>query len=413
MGIGSRTPHNPEFGMQSAKPNAGSFMRAATLIFASALLAAAQDDIGRYPTLVPGDMAVLESAEIRKDLGCNVVPAKAQLGLDLKFHAGFNVEIPMRELVGPVNILSIIFRVSPQSGDPLYFQERIHVPAITATQGTATLDGKFDLGEGGYHVDWLLRDSAGRFCSAYWDVDAALEYKDHDVELMLPPGAVRPNQNDQFEAEPPVARSVDPPTLNIKILMNFAPQNPDSTTLTSTDQLALTSILRALSRNPRLARFSLVVFNLQEQQILYRQDSSDLIDFPRLGQSLKNLNLGTVALAKLENKHGEADFLSTLMKTETGGKPDGLIFISPKAMLNANVPEDDLKQIGDLNYPVFYMNYCADPTAIPWKDSIGRVVKFFKGREMTITGPRDLWNAVTDVVSRIVKFRQTKLTTGD
>ncbi len=34
------------------------------------------------------DAAILESQETRKDLPCTVVPAKASLGFDLKFHAG-------------------------------------------------------------------------------------------------------------------------------------------------------------------------------------------------------------------------------------------------------------------------------------------------------------------------------------
>jgi hypothetical protein len=43
------------------------------------------------------------------------------------------------------------------------------------------------------------------------------------------------------------------------------------------------------------------------------------------------------------------------------------------------------------------------------------MVKFFKGREYTITGPRDLWNAVTEMVTRIAKFKQTRgsYATGD
>ena len=35
-----------------------------------------------------------------------------------------------------------------------------------------------------------------------------------------------------------------------------------------------------------------------------------------------------------------------------------------------------------------------------------------KGREYTISGPRDLWNAVSEVVSRIAKSKQLKLSSG-
>ena len=66
-----------------------------------------------------------------------------------------------------------------------------------------------------------------------------------------------------------------------------------------------------------------------------------------------------------------------------------------------------LKQIGDLKFPVFYMNYNLYPQVVPWKDSISRTVKLLKGTEYTITRPRDLWFSVTEMVSRIVKSKHS------
>jgi hypothetical protein len=61
--------------------------------------------------------------------------------------------------------------------------------------------------------------------------------------------------------------------------------------------------------------------------------------------------------------------------------------------------------VGDLSYPVFYMNYNAFPQQVPWRDAIGTAVKQLKGYEYTISRPRDLWFAWTEIMSRIVKFR--------
>ena len=44
------------------------------------------------------DLAVLESGEQRKDLPCTVTPSKPTLGFDLKFHAGYQVTVPLKEL---------------------------------------------------------------------------------------------------------------------------------------------------------------------------------------------------------------------------------------------------------------------------------------------------------------------------
>jgi hypothetical protein len=86
-------------------------------------------------------------------------------------------------------------------------------------------------------------------------------------------------------------------------------------------------------------------------------------------------------------------------------RPDALIFAGPKVMLDANVPQDTLKEIGQVEYPVFYMNYNFNPQSNPWRDAIGNTVKFFKGAEYTISRPPDLWRAWTEIMSRIVKFR--------
>jgi hypothetical protein len=83
-----------------------------------------------------------------------------------------------------------------------------------------------------------------------------------------------------------------------------------------------------------------------------------------------------------------------------------VVFAGPKAMLDADVPQDDLKRIGDIECPVFYLNYNPNPQAVPWRDSIGHAVKFFKGTEYTISRPRDLWFATSEMVTRIVRSKQ-------
>lgn len=401
------------FGMQAAREITGR-MRAILILLSSATqFLTAQVSLGSRPNLLNDDMAVLEAGEQRKDIACTVTPQKATLGFDLKFHSGYSIDIPLRELEGPGNTLSILFRVTPAGGDrePVYLEQHIRVPSIDDDQGRVALAGLFDAGEGSYHVDWIMHDFGGRFCSTSWDFDALLAYKDKQVALAIPRGAVRGSLDEQFQAEPPVERSQEGAPLKVKVLMNFAPDRPDSPALNSADRTALVSILRNISRSPQIRKFSLVAFNIDEQRILYRQESADHIDFPELGRAVRQkLALGTVDLNQLAKKHPATRFLSELVQKETAGaNVDGLIFVGPKAMLDQNVPDEILKQIGGLDYPVFYMNYSPVPQAVPWMDSIGRLVKFFKGREYTITAPRDLWNAVTEAVSRISKYKQARL----
>jgi hypothetical protein len=362
------------------------------------------------------DMAVLEAGETRKDLPCTVTPTKPALGFDLRFHAGYEVTIPLKELVGSENMLNILFRVEQQDhpDQPFYFAQHIRVPAIEEdAKGDAYLQGAFDVGEGQYHVDWLVRDRAERVCSSYWDAEATVSVKDKAMSLAIPPGAIQRSDAEQFKEEPPVQRTTNEPQLNVKLLVNFAPQNAFSAALQPLDTSALVSILRSIVREPRIGKFSIIAFNMQEQKVVYRQKDADRIDFPALGKALGSLNLGTVDLKRLGDKHGDTDFLTTLVRSEVASPddhPDALIFAGPKVMLDANVPQEALKEAGDLEFPVFYMNYNLNPQATPWKDAISRTVRFFRGYEYTITRPRDLWFAVSDLVSRVVKSRNGKHT---
>jgi hypothetical protein len=239
-------------------------------------------------------------------------------------------------------------------------------------------------------------------------MDASLPPKDKQIELALAANQVEKIQAEQFTDEPPVARDPSPHPLSIKVLVNFAPQNEIASTFQPFDTLALVSILRRISREPQFGKFSVVAFNIQEQRVLYRQHSGDRIDFPALGDAINSVKLGTVDRKRLAQKHGDTEFLTDLIRKEMSGEdhPDALVFAGPKVMLEEEVPEETLKPFApDVDYPVFYMNYTLNPAQNPWRDSISHAVRIFKGTEYTISRPRDLWFAVSEMVSRIVKSK--------
>ncbi len=375
---------------------------------------------GESITLLPSDMAALESDEARKDLPCVVTQRKAELGFDLRFHSGYDVNIPMKELVGSGEMLSIVFRVYPQNDKSRssFFVQHVRVPEITDdVRGDALLQGSLDIGEGKYHVDWLARDREERVCSSSWDLEASLSPKDKVMPLFISPNNVSESIAEPFFVGENVSREVRPPNemLNVKLLVNFAPQNALSASLQRSDTDALVTILREIEQDPHVGQLSLVAFNMEENRVVYRQDSAQHIDFPALGKALQTMKLGTVNVARLTQKHGDTDFLQDLIEKEVGtaSHADAVIFAGPKAMLDANVPQDDLRRIGDIECPVFYMNYNLNPQAVPWKDSISHAIKAFKGTEFTISRPRDVWFTTTEMVSRIVRSkRQHALTTA-
>jgi len=359
------------------------------------------------------DAAVLESQESRKDLPCTSTSVKPTLGFDLKFHSGYEVSVPLKELAGTQNLLTMIFRVTPQAhkDEPVYMSQRVHVPEIEEdAHGDAYLQGSFDLGEGKYHIDWLMRDRTERVCSAFWDIDASVPPKDKPVTLDIPPNTVLSADNEPFRDEPPVPRDAAGAPFNVKVIVNFAPQDSAAAALHPLDMNALISILRGIAREPRIGTFSIVAYNLQERRVVYRQQDSSHIDFPALGEALHSLSLGTVDLKRLSQKRGETEFLTNLFTEELSGPshPDAVIFAGPKVLLDSGVPQESLKKVADAESPLFYMNYNLDPQAVPWRDAIGNAVKYLKGVEYTISRPRDMWNAWGDIMSRIVKSRLSK-----
>ena len=73
----------------------------AAVIVAACSYSSAQtllNGVGSNLQIIGSDMAVLETQEIRKDLPCTVVPSKPVLGFDLRFHAGYDVTVPLDEL---------------------------------------------------------------------------------------------------------------------------------------------------------------------------------------------------------------------------------------------------------------------------------------------------------------------------
>jgi hypothetical protein len=379
---------------------------------------------GEPINLNPADMELLEADESRRDLPCAVTPAKPELGFDLRFHAGYTVAIPLKELEGTADMLTVIFRVYPEDEKThaAYFVQHFNVPTIEDNaKGDASLTGSVDLGIGDYHVDWLIRDHMERSCSSSWDYDASLPPRDQPMGLFIGPKQVAQAIPEPFVNDGPAVPAHDllpkneqhgeSGRLSLKLLVNFAPQQQDSAALTRTDTDALVTILKTIERDPHVAHISLVAFNMGESRILYRQDSADSINLPALGKTLESMKLGTVNVQHLDQKRTEADFLAQLMEHEVAGTghTDAVIIAGPKAMLDADVPQEDLRRIGDIECPVFYMNYNLNPQAAPWKDSISHAIRAFKGTEYTISRPRDLWFSTSDILDRILRSKQQRV----
>jgi hypothetical protein len=200
--------------------------------------------------------------------------------------------------------------------------------------------------------------------------------------------------------------------LRVKLLVNFASRGTSSAILEPRNLDPVLAILRAMVRAPRVSRLSVVGFLLADQRVFYRQGEADAIDFPALGKALKSLELGTVEYERLVQEKGREWFLADLLKAEVGGadRPDALVIVSPRVGMREDIPARDLKKMGPLGYPVFYLK-CGRFRIPDPSDAIGRLIGIFRGREYRILAPAEIGFAVRDTVDRIARSKAARETT--
>ena len=349
--------------------------------------------------------AMLDREGDSKSLSCFVTPFKAELGFDLRFHFFYEITIPLKELAGAGDELTILLRVVPvnNGGEQTDFVRQLAVPAIArGASGSVHLNGSVETGTGAYHVTLITNDSRGRTCLARWEATAVPSYRQRNLKLAISAGQIESSGDHLFRSEPPIQR-LDPPEIRkIKIVINFAPQPYHRFALSAEDVAGLVSILRNIAREPLIARFSITAFNLNEQRVFYRGKDEDEIDFPALGEALASIKPGVIEYNKLIHSRSETAFLSNLMETEViNSDAEAVVLVSPRVTLHDKLP---ITETGaTMKRQLFYMNYDLVPNDHPWRDAIGRIVKHFRGIEYIISSPDDIWSSWADAMGHIAR----------
>ncbi len=355
------------------------------------------------------DMAVLASGERRTDFSCQVTSERPGLGFDLRFHSEYRVRVPIKVLADVGGWLQVVMRVTPtaNSEEPVYLIHRYSVPQVPpGEKGEGELAGGFDLGLGRYQVDWMMRDGRGKVCSSHWELEAKVRGGEQELPLTLGPNTVADRVDGPFGEEPPVERATTQP-LHVKILLNLLSVKPQESILRPEDAAVLLSMLRSITREPSVSRFTLVAFNLREQKIVYRQGNTEKIDFGQLGQAAQSRAAGAINYHLLQDPRSETHFVTKLLTDQLGAaaaSPDAIIILGPKVTLEKKVPLEPLKEGGAAPCPIFYLNYNRKPLDEPWRDTIGSALKAYKGAvAYNILLARDLGAAMRDLLSRIGK----------
>lgn len=337
------------------------------------------------------------------ELSCKAFIRKPRLDFEFRFFTGYSVEIPIKELAGPSRSIALAVLVTPltsEGAEPVGFSSQAITGDIPADiRGKIEINGSFVVGEGRYRVEWGLRDAGGKSCRLVWEIEAKLRRKDRDVRMSMAPSEVGDSRIYLFRPERAhVDRSLGRP-LRVKVFLNFDPWRRRRRASVRLFEFApRIAALRALSRHPRVGELSLVAFSFEEQRILHRHGLQDHFNYAPLRDALEKLTPALVSIDQL-GKYKQRDFFTDMLLDELPSEQpvDAYIFIGPDAEFGRKAPPERLAEIGRLDSPVFAMV----SSRAPWKGLIGNAVKAFEGKSFRFIGPRDLAEALEDILERI------------
>jgi len=354
------------------------------------------------PAKAPHFAAYFEERKEDKALRCEVTPIQPRLNFSFRFQAGYVFQVPMNQFTGAGHRWSILMRLTPSTGGtPALLGAEYRLPRVPKTRLHAEWGGAFWVGEGNYNVEWLLLDETGRVCRKQWKIEAKLHPSERGITPGIAPGTVAEVSFRRWSVQ---ERTADLPTLQrLTVLLHAAPLYPRSTRFRVEDRLTLLGSLASLLESVPAREVRLVIFNLDQQKELFRDDAFTPEAFDRAAQSMSGLQLQLVDYKVLQNQHGHIDLLADLLNEElTAGDPsDAVIFLGPSTRYLDKFPQTILEShAGDLPrfFYLQYKPYIGARAELP--DSIEVAVKKVHGRKAEIRTPDDFARAVKQLESQ-------------
>jgi hypothetical protein len=288
---------------------------------------------GHHDTVVKAMDTEPESEKLK----CEAFPIKPTLDFAFRFQAGYVLRCPIRMFGGNKAMVATYIRITPQEGKPVFLSEVYSLPEMPADMRPRTnlhkltdefeLSGGFSIGEGNYSVDLLVIDSGKRMLKKRWEVKAARNHEERNVQIAMAASTAAPLFNRSWDGK----MTTDGKGLRVTILMNAAPRDPRATRLRAWDRAMLIDSVSSILRQIPTESVRLVAFNLEQQRELFRDNQLDRPGLMRLSRSLRELELGTVSYGTLKNHHGWASMLAgfTNEEVEAEEPSDVVIFLGP------------------------------------------------------------------------------------
>ena len=344
-------------------------------------------------------------------LRCEVAPVKPSLGFTFRFQAGYEMRVPLSQYTGEGHRWTVAVRVTPEGGLPVYFVQRFRLPKIPEPNCSRRSEAVTWWAKGATASRGSCWTTPGGFTARTGAWQARLGLGERNVKVAIPPGTVS-----QFSlvGVRPSSAATDAAPLRLTILLHAASLSPGRTRLRAADLFLLITTLSSLLEQLPSRSIKLVVFNLDQQKEIFRQDGFTPAELDQVWQSMSGLELGVVDYRTLGNRRGAIDLLESLVDEEYRAQTpsDAVVFLGPPVRSLGPAPHDVAK-IPQAPAPRFYY-FQYSPFLFGWSrtvsgqvqmmqvtgDTISRMVSRLQGRILSIRTPGDLAKAIEQVERR-------------
>jgi hypothetical protein len=335
-------------------------------------------------------------------LNCSIEHEKPLLDFTFHFDAGFRISCPFREFGGRKTRMTILVRVTPEGGTPVVLGTIAVFRGLSANPSLVypgkakvyyVVSGGFSVGEGRYRVEVLLADPRHRTCSRAWRIHVP-HHRQKAVPVVLAAHQV------SSLTIPPWRGPQANGRLRLAVLLSAGSYNPRAPRLGAAYQMMLLQILSSLLQQAPCTSVRLVAFNLDQEQVIYRDDVFEPSGFAKLRQAFSGLNLGIVSVQTLEKRNEWAQMLATLANQQLTAQPppDAVIILGRSFRWVKKVPGDMLMFRYE-GMPGFF--YFENEPQNLFPDSLGSLTKALGGKIYRISTPHDLGTAIQKMLAQL------------
>ncbi len=386
--------------------------RRSLLLFALSAATFVVNAKAQLPVREPDQLQLLNrmmSGELTSDpLKCQVQTMRPFLDFAFRFEAGYLIRCPLAQFEGKNTAVATYLRIQPDGGQPVFLGEGFRMPEMSGAMRAAyawkhmnqemEFSGVFAAGIGTYGVDLVVIDDRHRIYRKSWELKINAGRSERKAQIAMQPGTAGSAELPPWHNARQKSERGGP---HLTVLLNAAPILPAAQRLRAWDRAFLMSSLTSLLRGVQPSSVRLIAFNLEQQKEVYHEETFNRNHFPKLGEALQRLELGSVSYKTLQAQGGWADMLTSLVDREARGDrtADAVVFLGPNIRNMAKIPKESLPCEG-LNSRLYYLEFFPIPGS-EFPDTIHQLTNTCHGNVYRMHSPADLADAISKLQARM------------